>query len=67
LAIKTGFSLINLNPDEAITFNNLPIKEKHRDPFDRMLIWQAIIRKMILISKDPFFKQYRKDGLKILW
>ena len=33
----------------------------------RMLIWQAITKDMIMISKDGLFEQYKEDGLKIIW
>jgi len=39
----------------------------HADPFDRLIIWQAISNNMILISKDKHFKEYNTFGLKTLW
>jgi PIN domain nuclease of toxin-antitoxin system len=36
----------------------------HRDPFDRLLISQAISRDLTIVSKDPFFAQY---PCKTLW
>ena len=36
----------------------------HRDPFDRMLIAQALCENMILISKDSVFAEY---PVKVLW
>ncbi len=67
LSIKSGFSLISLLPSEAANYHHLPIMENHRDPFDRMLIWQAIQQDLILISKDKNITQYRAAGLKLLW
>ena len=49
------------------TFHRLPYAPDHRDPFDRLLIWQALRRKHTLLSKDralPFFKAH---GLKFEW
>jgi PIN domain nuclease of toxin-antitoxin system len=66
-ARNMGFSIIDLKEQETITFHELPLKENHKDPFDRMLIWQAIINGMALISKDDKFKQYKIDGLKLIW
>ena len=40
--------------------------EKHNDPFDRMLIAQAIAEKFTLISADGKFPFYKKHGLKLL-
>lgn len=36
----------------------------HRDPFDRLIIAQAIVEDMILISKDTVFADY---GVSLLW
>jgi PIN domain nuclease of toxin-antitoxin system len=62
-----GFSIMDMQENETITFHELPLKKNHKDPFDRMLIWQAITKNMTMISKDEFFKQYEKDGLKLFW
>lgn len=61
-----GFSFLNLDPITASTFYKLP-RLKHRDPFDRMLAWQAISEDFTLISKDKGFDYYQKDGLKRVW
>ena len=66
-ARKMDFTIIDLQEEETITFHKLPEKENHKDPFDRMLIWQAITKKMTLISKDEQFEQYKKDGLNLAW
>lgn len=66
LAVETGFELIPLSPEETASYHNLK-GDWHRDPFDRMLIWQAIQRDLILISKDEMMKNYRNDGLKTIW
>lgn len=44
-----------------------PPRIAHRDPFDRMLAWQAIQRNLVLISKDAALPAYREAGLKTLW
>jgi PIN domain nuclease of toxin-antitoxin system len=65
-ALEMGLSILGVGPSDAPSFHKLP-RLVHKDPFDRFLIWQAIQQKMILISKDPEFKSYRKFGLKIHW
>ena len=62
-----GFSILDLQENEAISFHELPLKENHKDPFDRMLIWQAINKNMAIISKDSLFGQYKENGLKLVW
>lgn len=32
-----------------------------------MIIWQAIHRKMVLISKDKQLRLYKDLGLKVVW
>lgn len=65
-AKQMGFLIIALGSDEAASQQNLT-EDTHFDPFDRMLIWQAIQRDMVLISKDPAFEKFKPDGLKVLW
>src|SRR5438034_4718399 len=63
-AEEMGFIPIQLAPAEAATQGSLT-EDTHFDPFDRMLIWQAIQRDLILISGDPQFKRFAADGLKL--
>jgi PIN domain nuclease of toxin-antitoxin system len=65
-AEKMEFQLIGLSPEESSTYGNLK-EPTHKDPFDRMIIWQAIQRNMILISKDQEFSKFKKYGLELLW
>lgn len=65
-AESMGFRPISLTPVEATTHGDLT-EDTHFDPFDRMLIWQAITRKMVLVSGDAEFQRFIPDGLKLLW
>ena len=65
-ALDMGFLLLGLLPEETATMGQLA-EETHFDPFDRMLIWQAIQRDLTLVSGDPEFKKFKSDGLKLLW
>lgn len=65
-ADKMGLSILPISPAEAASFHKLP-RLLHKDPFDRIIIWQAILRKMTLISKYREFKEYRRFGLKTQW
>ncbi|MDR1278300.1 MAG: type II toxin-antitoxin system VapC family toxin [Treponema sp.] len=64
---EMGFTIMDMKARETITFHELPLKENHKDPFDRMLIWQAITNGMVLLSKDTLIKQYEENGLRIIW
>lgn len=61
-----GFSLIPLGVSESSSFFKLPVLA-HRDPFDRMLVWQAINLQSTLISKDKKIAVYEEYGLKVVW
>lgn len=50
--------------DELISFYKLP--GEHKDPFDRIMIWQAIKSDFFFLSCDRKLDNYKKYGLKIL-
>lgn len=59
--LSTSLSFIKiLDIDEShlINYQNVELKENHRDPFDRLLIATVISENMKLISGDEKFKQY---------
>jgi PIN domain nuclease of toxin-antitoxin system len=64
--IESGFEFLEDTPKVFASFHKLPLIS-HADPFDRLIIWQAISNDMILISKDKHFKEYNTFGLKTLW
>jgi len=64
---QMGFYLIPLDPIEALGSLKLPPKENHKDPFDRMLIYQCIINGYTLVSKDSRMNLYIKEGLNCIW
>jgi PIN domain nuclease of toxin-antitoxin system len=41
-------------------------EQDHKDPFDHIIIAQAIAHRMTLISSDTKFPFYRKQGLKLI-
>ncbi len=55
-ALDTGFTELPVNSDAAILAANLP--PYHRDPFDRLLIAQAISEPMRLYTSDPLLPPY---------
>lgn len=66
LAAKAGFKFIPLSGEESSTYHQLHLTY-HKDPFDRMLIWQAIKNNLILISNDKNMRHYHAFGLKMFW
>jgi PIN domain nuclease of toxin-antitoxin system len=65
-AEQMNFETLPITAAEASSFHRLP-RLSHKDPFDRIIIWQAIRRNMPLISRDRDFKPYRRFGLKTIW
>lgn len=66
-AHQLGLLEESVAPEVFSTFHRLPYAPDHRDPFDRLLVWQAIRGKHTLLSRDramPFFKAH---GLKFEW
>lgn len=51
-----GFDLIAYKPEEAALLGQLPYH--HKDPFDRMLIAQAIYNSYPIMTSDSFFSEY---------
>jgi PIN domain nuclease of toxin-antitoxin system len=49
------------------TYHRLPRHPEHRDPFDRMLVWHAIQRRLTLLSRDRRLAFYRPHGLEFEW
>lgn len=63
---KSRFEILDLNTETAATFYKLP-KVGNKDPFDRMLAWQAISKDFYLLTKDQGFAGYKDHGLKIVY
>jgi len=66
LCLQSGFKLAETSAEVMASFYQMPLSENHKDPFDRMLIWQCIQSKKILLSEDGKFDQYRKLGLQLI-
>ncbi len=70
--LKSGFDQyydfqeIDLKLADAITFYKLesPI---HKDPFDRILVWQALLHELNFITDDDNIKRYQEIGLNVIW
>lgn len=65
LTDEMGFKLLDLNSRTASNYGTVPAL--HPDPFDRMLIHQAISSDFHMISADKQFSAYIEHGLKLIW
>ena len=59
---KQRFEALPISVDHALAAGQLP--GPHRDPFDRMLMAQARIEGVWLVTLDPVFRSY---GVAVLW
>jgi PIN domain nuclease of toxin-antitoxin system len=62
---QMGFEIKTLSPEDASTYHLLK-STHHKDPFDRMLIWQAMRNDYTFVSADKQVKKYATEGLKLL-
>ncbi len=54
--IPKEINILNINVPHIVKVKDLPFH--HRDPFDRMIIAQAMIENMTIMTQDSFFKMY---------
>ncbi|WP_026842850.1 type II toxin-antitoxin system VapC family toxin [Citrifermentans bremense] len=57
-----SFTLLNIELRHVARVQKMPFK--HRDPFDRLLIAQAITEKLTIVTADKAFAEY---SAKLLW
>jgi PIN domain nuclease of toxin-antitoxin system len=55
-AAAAGFAELHIDWRDARRAAALPLL--HRDPFDRMLVAQALERGLVLVTRDPVVRQY---------
>jgi PIN domain nuclease of toxin-antitoxin system len=59
---RAGFVALPISLDHALAAGAL--RGAHKDPFDRMLIAQAQIGELTVVTVDPVFRDY---GVTVLW
>lgn len=52
----SGFAVLSISADHAIAASVLP--PHHRDPFDRILIGQALVEGLTVMTRDRVFDAY---------
>jgi PIN domain nuclease of toxin-antitoxin system len=53
---RNNLQILPITLNHILTLESLPYH--HKDPFDRLLISQAIVENAVLISRDSIFFQY---------
>ena len=66
IAVDMGIAIAHPTAEETASSYQLP-KLGHKDPFDRLIVWQAIKQSHVLLSKDSQLDEYKSFGLKLLW
>ena len=62
-AISTNhFLILPVSIDHALAVQHLP--KHHTDPFDRMLVAQAIVENLTIVSRDEELKRY---DVQVAW
>lgn len=60
--VDGGLRVLDVTPEHALRASELPMI--HKDPFDRMLIAQAMTERMLFASKDS---EVEDHGVQLLW
>ena len=61
---RVAHDVETLGMDEPSVGRLVNLPDIHRDPFDRMLICQAIEHQLVLVTPDPHIQRY---PIKTLW
>jgi PIN domain nuclease of toxin-antitoxin system len=61
-ARERGFVELPVTFEHAVAAARLPAR--HRDPFDRMLVAQAQVERLVLVTRDPVFDAYDVEVLR---
>lgn len=60
-----NINTLHLSRDDLTQYKNLPFNKDHRDPFDRILVAQAVQKSLTLITADSKFSTYDIEGFKL--
>lgn len=63
LCVERGFDPLDITFQHALTAGSLPAH--HSDPFDRMLIGQAMVERATVVTADPAFARYGIDVVMV--
>ena len=58
-----GYRLLDIRPEHALAVERLP--PIHNDPFDRILVAQALVEPLTLITRDASVASYSAAILKV--
>jgi PIN domain nuclease of toxin-antitoxin system len=62
--VREASGIVSLDIDEESALHAGRLPGLHSDPFDRMLVAQAIVHGMTILTPDPEIERY---GVRVLW
>lgn len=60
---ESGYGILSIEAEHAVAVEDLPAH--HQDPFDRILVAQALVEPMRLMTHDPLVALYSDTVIKI--
>jgi PIN domain nuclease of toxin-antitoxin system len=60
--LGAGIKLLDIRPPQLYRLESMPFH--HRDPFDRMLVAQALVEDLSLVARDKTLARY---GVDVVW
>jgi len=66
-AAALGLTECPLPSEVFATYHRLPYAPDHRNPFDCLLVWQALCGKQGLITRDKRLRFFAGEGLSVEW
>lgn len=65
--IEMNFEILPVKKEHLVTYSKLSLLNDHNDPYDHVIISQAITEKMTLVSSDQKFIHYSNQKLNFLF
>ena len=60
--VQSGLRILSVDWPHAAAVDRMPFH--HRDPFDRLIIAQALAERLAVVTRDSLFRDY---GVRVVW
>jgi PIN domain nuclease of toxin-antitoxin system len=64
-ALEAGFAILGITTGQLASSYRLEYVGTHKDPFDRLLIWQCMGEGFFLLTADAEIRRYASIGLRL--
>jgi Uncharacterized protein conserved in bacteria len=61
--LESGYRFLPIGPEHVVAVEELPAH--HADPFDRILVAQALVEPMRLMTHDPIMARYSDTVIRV--